>query len=511
MSYGDLEILLRSRVPLIVVESRDESRVLKLLQRACRRAAVMPAPVAARDGDLTGKRFPQGLPLFEWTITDGLRRLDSEGGGNQRNLSDPADVLRHIRATNLCAVYALVDFHPFLKDPLHVRMLKDICLEYERCPHTLVLLSADIDMPRELDDLSARCDLALPDRTERRQIVTDVARQWTNAHPGKKVEADAQALELFVETLSGLSAADTARLARKAIFDDGALLPSDIPNIMRAKYELLNRRGILRYEHDSAAFSDVGGLANLKAWLAPRRAGFDGSAPALDAPKGVLLLGVQGCGKSLAARAAAAVFGLPLLSLDCAALFDKFVGETERNLRESLSTAELLAPCVLWIDEIEKGFATGDADSGTSRRVMGSFLTWLAEKHARVFVLATANDITSLPPELIRKGRFDEIFFVDLPDDVARSEILAIHLRKRGMSFDDQTLAVLVHASEGFSGAEIEQAVVATLYTANARRAPPSAQSILAEMTATRPLSILLAEKISALRRWAAGRAVPAG
>jgi hypothetical protein len=376
MSYGDLEVLLRSRVPLIVVESRDETRVLKLLQRACRRApGVMPAPVAARADDLTG-RLPQGLPLFEWTITDGLRRLDSEGGGNQRNLSDPTDVLRHIRATNLCAVYALVD---------------------------------------------------------------------------------------------------------------------------------------LRYEHDSAAFSDVGGLAHFKAWLEPRRAGFDGSAPALDPPRGVLLLGVQGCGKSLAARAAAAVFGLPLLSLDCAALFDKFVGETERNLRESLSTAELMAPCVLWIDEIEKGFATGDADSGTSRRVMGSFLTWLAEKRTRVFVLATANDITSLPPELIRKGRFDEIFFVDLPDAVARREIIGIHLRKRSMSYDDRTLALLVHASEGFSGAEIEQAVVATLYTANARHAPPSAQAILAEMSATRPLSILMAERISALRRWAAGRAVPAG
>jgi len=179
MSYGDLEVLLRSRVPLIVVESRDESRVLKLLQRACRRApSVMPAPAAAHAGDLTGK-LPQGLPLFEWTITDGLRRLDSEGGGNQRNLSDPADVLRHIRATNLCAVYALVDFHPFLKDPVHVRMLKDICLEYERCPRTLVLLSAEIDMPRELDDLSARRDLALPDRAERGQIVAVVATLYT--------------------------------------------------------------------------------------------------------------------------------------------------------------------------------------------------------------------------------------------------------------------------------------------------------------------------------------------
>jgi SpoVK/Ycf46/Vps4 family AAA+-type ATPase len=511
MSYGDLEVLLRSRVPLIVVESRDESRVLKLLQRACRRAPGMAAaPTGGAVGDLTGK-LSLGLPLFEWTITDGLRRLDSEIGAAQRHLSDPADVLRHIRATNLSAVYALVDFHPFLKDPLHVRMLKDICLEYERCARTVVLLSAEIEMPRELEDFGARCDLALPDRSERREIVADVARQWTHANPGRKLETDPKALELFIENLSGLSAADTRRLSRKAIFDDGALLRSDIPDIMRAKYELLNRHGILRYEHDTAAFSEVGGLGNFKAWLEPRRAAFDGSAPQLDPPKGVLLLGVQGCGKSLAARAAAAVFGMALLSLDCAALFDKFIGETERNLRESLGTTELLAPCVLWIDEIEKGFATGDADSGTSRRVMGSFLTWLAEKHARVFVLATANDITSLPPELIRKGRFDEIFFVDLPDAAARTEILSIHLRKRHMALDEPSMAALVRASEGFSGAEIEQAVVAALYTANAQRTQVSAHSILTEIKATRPLSIVMAEKVSALRRWAAERAVPAG
>lgn len=505
MSYGDLEVLLRSRVPLIVVESRDESRVLKLIQRACRRAAGI--------GAATLPGAPLGLPLFEWTITDGLRRIDSQNAGTpQRNLSDPAEVLRHIRATGMAAVYALVDFHPFLKDPLHVRMLKDICLEYARCARTVLLLSAEIEMPRELEDLSARCDLALPDTAERRQIVQDVVREWSEANPGGTLSTDPQALDLFVENLSGLGAADTLRLARKAVFHGGALLKSDLPDIMRAKYELLNRHGILRYEHDTAAIAEVGGLSHLKAWLELRRAAFDGTAPQLEPPKGVLLLGVQGCGKSLAARAAAAVFGMPLLSLDCSALFDKFVGETERNLRESLGTAELLAPCVLWIDEIDKGFATGgDADSGTSRRVMGAFLTWLAERHARVFVLATANDITSLPPELIRKGRFDEIFFVDLPDVGARREILSIHLHKRGIAFDERALMVLVRATEGFSGAEIEQAIVAALYGANARRTALSPQSLLTEIGATRPLSLIMAEKVRALRDWAADRAVPAG
>ena len=511
MSYGDLEVLLRSRVPLVVVESRDESRVMKLLERACRHApGLATASAAAGNGSFTGQSA-LGLPLFEWTLTDGLRRRDSQNATNQRNLSDPAEALRHIRSTNLAAVYALVDFHPFLKEPLHVRMLKDICIEYERCARTLVLLSAEIEIPKELEGLSARCDLALPDNSERHQIVADVARQWVSANPGKKLQTDAKAFDLFVDNLSGLSAADTERLARMAIFGDGALLRSDSPGIMQAKYDLLNRHGILRYEHDTAPFSEVGGLGHFKTWLEARRPAFDGTAPELDPPKGVLLLGVQGCGKSLAARAAASVYGIPLLSLACAALFDKFVGETERNLRESLSTAELLAPCVLWIDEMEKGFATGDADSGTSRRVMGSFLTWLAEKHARVFVLATANDITSLPPELIRKGRFDEIFFVDFPDAAARAEILTIHMHKRGMLADDRALAQLVGASDGFSGAEIESAVVATLYTAKAQRTPASAQSIVTEIQATRPLSILMAEKISALRHWAAERTVPAG
>jgi SpoVK/Ycf46/Vps4 family AAA+-type ATPase len=352
--------------------------------------------------------------------------------------------------------------------------------------------------------------LALPDVAERRRIVTEVARLWAAANPGRKVAADQKALDLFVENLSGLGAADVQRLARKAIFDHGTLLRSDFPDIMRAKYELLNRLGVLHYEHDTPAFSDVGGLEHLKDWLQRRRPAFDGSAPQLDAPKGVLLLGVQGCGKSLAARATAAIFSLPLLSLDCGALFDKYVGETERNLRESLGTAELMAPCVLWIDEIEKAFAAGDADNGTSRRVLGSFLTWLAEKHARVFVLATANDITCLPPELIRKGRFDEIFFVDLPERAVRKEILAIHLKKRSVNLDDDSLSSLADATEGFSGAEIEQAVVATLYTTNAQRTPVSARSILAEINATRPLSTVMAEKISALRAWASARAVPA-
>jgi len=337
-----------------------------------------------------------------------------------------------------------------------------------------------------------------------------VAREWMRANPGKAPKIDRQALGLLVENMSGLSAADTQRLARNAIFDHGAIQASDVPLIMRAKYELLNRGGILRYEHDTADSADVGGLTHLKDWLQKRRAAFDGSAPLLDAPKGVLLLGVQGCGKSLAARASAGILKVPLLRLDCGALFDKYVGESERNLRESLGTADLLEPCVLWVDEIEKGFAAGDNDGGATRRVLGAFLTWLADKHTRVFVVATANDITELPPELVRKGRFDEIFFVDLPNAATRAEILRIHTSRRGLTLDAAALSALAQACEGFSGAEIEQAVVASLYTANARHAPPSAQLLRAEMAATRPLAVVMAEKVAQLRSWAQERTVPA-
>jgi SpoVK/Ycf46/Vps4 family AAA+-type ATPase len=224
----------------------------------------------------------------------------------------------------------------------------------------------------------------------------------------------------------------------------------------------------------------------------------------------VLLLGVQGCGKSLACRAAAGIFGVPLVRLDFGTLYSKWHGESEKNLRTALHAAEGLAPCVLWVDEIEKALATSDGDSGVSRRVLGTFLTWLAEQRARIFVIATANDISALPPELVRKGRFDEIFFVDLPAEGARADILAIHARKRGITLTPQDLAALARRGDRFSGAELEQAVVSALYTAHAHDQPVSAALIAQEMQATRPLAVVMAEQVDALRTWARSRTVPA-
>jgi SpoVK/Ycf46/Vps4 family AAA+-type ATPase len=280
---------------------------------------------------------------------------------------------------------------------------------------------------------------------------------------------------------------------------------------MKAKYQLLNRGGVLSFEYETARMSDLAGFRNLKRWLEQRQAAFGAARPEdLDSPKGILLLGVQGCGKSLAAKATAGAFGIPLLRLDFGALYNKYHGETERNLRESLQTAEVLSPCVLWLDEIEKGLATGHDDSGTARRVLGGLLTWMAERRAQVFLVATANEVSELPPELIRKGRFDEIFFVDLPPPPSRTEIFALHLRKRGLAPERMRLAELVALTDGFSGAEIEQGIVASLYAAHAVGQEPDHDHLAAELRKTRPLSVVMAEPVAALRAWAAGRTVPA-
>ena len=443
----DLELILRSRTPLIVIESKDERRMLELLQ------------------SITMSRASESYtPLFRWTITDGLQRLDISLEPQSIN-SEPTDVLKHIRAVNKPGIYVLLDFHPFLDDPVHVRLLKDVCIRAREVHRQIVLISHEVKLPQELESFCARFDMALPSERERSNIIKRVAKDYAIENPGSRVQVDPKAHELLIRNLAGLTYADTERLARNAIFVDGAITRSDLPGVMQAKYELLNRGGALQFEYDTARFNDVGGLKRLKTWLNQRRPVFrdDESAAHLDIPKGILLLGVQGCGKSLAAKATAGVFGVPLLRLDFGTVYDKYHGETERKLRESLKTADVMSPCVLWIDEIEKGIAGRGGETGTTQRVLGSFLTWMAERKSRVFVVATANDISTLPPELVRKGRFDEIFLVDLPSDDVRASNLAIHLAKRDQPLKQFLVNELASSSDGFSGAEIEQAIVSTL------------------------------------------------
>lgn len=489
----DLQVILRSRTPIIVIETREEARVLEMLQSIA---------IAAVGQDY--------MPLFRWTVTDGLQRLDIALEPQTVN-SDPTDVLRHIRAVQKPGIYVLLDFHPFLNDPIHVRLIKDICIRYREVARQIVLVSHTVKLPDELDAFSARFEIALPTEDERRNIIQAVASEWAREHPGSKVQADARAYEMLVSNLAGLTYRDTESLARNAIYQDGAISKSDLPGVMQAKYELLNKGGALQYEYETARFSDVGGLTRLKKWLEQRTSVIRGDkdAPQLDPPRGILLIGIQGCGKSLAAKATAGIFGVPLLRLDFGTVYDKYHGETERKLRDSLNTADVMAPCVLWIDEVEKGLAGRGGETGTTQRVLGTFLTWLAEKKSKVFVVATANDITALPPELVRKGRFDEIFFVDLPGRAIRDAIIRIHLAQREQDPRDFAIAALVAATEGYSGAEIEQSIVAALYAAHAQKEHLESRHILQEITETRPLSVVMREQVDALREWANGRTVP--
>lgn len=485
----DLELILLSKIPLIVIETFEEKRALDML-----------AKVAV-------KRF---LSLQSWTVTAGLR--DSlTYNGNQTPLHDsPDSVLQHLLNTNSSGIIVLCDFHPYINDPKIQRLIKDLALNYDRLNCTLVLISHQLELPVDLNRMAAHFSFTLPSEEQMHTLVLDEARQWAMQNKGQRVQTDNNTLSVLVKNLKGLSLSDAQRLIRGAIVDDGAISAHDVKEISRAKFQLLNMEGILSYEYDTAQFSDVGGLTQLKKWLAERKSAFLTPQVNVDCPKGLLLLGVQGGGKSLAAKAVAGMWQVPLLRLDMGALYNKYIGETERNLRETLKLADHIAPCVLWMDEIEKALGQSASDNGTSMRVLASLLTWMAERKSQVFMVATANDIQSLPTELMRKGRIDEIFFVDLPNQNERETITLIHLEKRDIPLDKVDVALIAKASEGFTGAEIEQAIVSTIYRANVGKQNISTLLLLDEIQKTRPISITRAEEIQSLRNWAQQRAVSA-
>jgi len=487
----DLEIIINSRIPMILVESPEEARVVALFRR-----------ISARTG----------RPLYRWAVGSGVQRLDGAQAGAS-GYPKPAEALGYVLDLSAPAIFLLLDFHPYLDDPLNVRLLREFAQRADGLERTVVLVSPKLELPMELAHHAARFALALPGPEQLHELVLDEARAWNGRNAGQMVKARSQHLEELERNLAGLTLTDARRLVRNAIYDDGAITESDVAGVMQAKHRLLDQGGVLSFEMDTVELEDVAGLEHLKQWLERRRAVFLAALapPGLDPPKGLLLLGVQGGGKSLAAKAVAGAWGVPLLRLDFATLYNKYYGETERNLRESFKTAELMAPCVLWMDEIEKGLATDQDGGGPSRRILGTLLTWMAEREEKVFFVATANDIESLPPELMRKGRFDEIFFVDLPTPPVRRAIFEIHLRKRGQDPAAFDLEQLADRSEGFSGAEIEQATVAALYSANALEQPLGTEHVVAELAQTRPLSVLMAEKIQYLRAWAATRTVMAG
>ena len=488
MDFHEISLLLRSHTPILVLQTHEERRALELLK------------------DIA---LNVGSPIFKWSITTGMQRLDLIMDV-QPHLKEPAQVLGHIKSSQFEGIYLLLDFHPYLQDPLHVRLLKELAMGFNQNHSKLVLVSHKIDLPAELKKLSASFNLSLPDDEQLMELVRDEASQYSKANANVKMNADRKVVQQLINNLKGLTYNDARRLIRAAIVDDGAITDSDLPGVMQVKYELMNRDGVLAFEFETSKFSELAGMKGLKNWLVQREKFFHQSVDmqGMESPKGILLLGVQGCGKSVAAKAVAGAWKVPLLRLDFGRLYNKYIGESENNLRKALKTAEVMSPCVLWIDELEKGISVSDNDDGTSQRILGTLLTWMAENKSQVFIVATSNAIEQLPPELIRKGRLDEVFFVDLPTAEIRANIFDIHLDKRKldkMSLDINRLAV---QTEGFSGAEIEQLVVSAVYAAHAEDGVVSMALLAEEIAKTKPLSILMAEKISALRRWAIDRTV---
>jgi hypothetical protein len=488
----DLALLLRSRHPLVVCETVEEQR--------------FEALVRAVSSELT-------IPFWSWSAASGLVPAHPTDADKSTDL---AFALRLIRRASGDGTWLLKDPMPHLEAAATLRLLRETAQDFAGSARTLVLVGPTMPSKPELEDLQVRIDFALPGPEELRELLQKVIRRTTRENPTVRVSLTQGEAEGIVTDLQGLTVFEAERALARAIVEDNALSVADRPRIRETKKGLVEGGGLLEFVPAPEGLDELGGLEKLKRWIATRRVGFlpDAGDRPLDPPKGILLLGVQGCGKSIAAKAIASTWGLPLLALDAGKLLAPYVGESERNLRDALRRVERMAPCVLWIDEIEKAFVSGrssDSDGGVSKRLVATLLTWMQEREARVFLVATANSVTELPPEFMRKGRVDEVFFVDLPDARAREEIFRLHLRRRGENPARFDVASLAAAADGFSGAEIEQAVVSALYEARAGRFPLDSAAVVTALRSTRPLSVVRAEAIDALRAWAAGRCVPAG
>jgi SpoVK/Ycf46/Vps4 family AAA+-type ATPase len=487
----DLEVTIQSRYPFVAVETSEEDRLEKAL-----------ADIAS---DLR-------VPFFVWTVTSGLRRAGLMNA--MYDTQQPLRALNTVAAMSGEGMFLMKDLQRYFGEPAVLRKLLDLAPEFKHDRRVIVFTGVSIELPSELRALTAVHALELPDSDELKRIVKQAIEACQRDGP-VKVELPPSELARLVERLRGFTAFEAERAVTRAILKNRSLGARDIQTIVEIKRELLKKDGVLEYISPEENLAEVGGFANLKAWLEKRKKAFAAEAKqfGIEPPRGILLLGVQGAGKSLVARAVAREWDLPLLKLEAARLYEKFVGETEKNLERALKMAEQMAPCVLMIDELEKGLsynAGGDADAGLSKRVFGRLLTWLNDRKAPVFVVATSNNISELPPELTRKGRFDEIFFVDLPNTFERREILSVHLKKRKRNPALFDLTALSEACDGFTGAEIEQAVVSALYTAFSKGVEVTSVIIAAELSATKPLSVTRAEEITALRAWARDRTVMA-
>ena len=546
-----LKVLINSSTPIVVMETSEEMRAVNMVRAACTQL---------------------NMSTFEWSIADGLvhsgsnslaegekiplqARIDqarnqvhlaqprsalspssgeadrltrammsamgpeataATAGGSIYNTREPVQALANMESMTVEAVFILKDFHRHIDDPVVVRRLRDVGQKFSANRRTIVITAPEISVPAELTTLVEYFDLPLPDRDRLHDVVRETFTRLSKTYR-LKLQLDAAGVDAMSVNLRGLTEEEAERAISQAIVTRYALCQESVTDVLEAKKQLLRHSGMLEFIEASDNMASVGGLENLKHWLAQRRGAWEDSARefGLEPPRGMIILGVQGCGKSLCARSVAGEWKLPLVKFDTSAVYDKYIGETEKRIRKVFQVAEGLAPCVLWIDELEKVFAgsgpdSASADAGVSSRLLASFLSWMQDRKAAVFVAATCNNVTVLPPELIRKGRFDELFFVDLPNHAERKQIFSIQLAKRKRNPAEFDLDKAASAAKGYSGAEIDAAVQGALYAAYSEKKPLSTQSLTDALAQTVPLSTTRAEEIAALRDWAGTRAVPA-
>jgi len=447
----EIETLVRARYPILYLVSWEEDRVIRDLRQIA---------------DAREKK------LFVWSSSKGMQPHSNIEQGKRsvdERTRDPLLALDMVLDHMEPALFALLDFHYYMADPGVARKLRDVAASLKASYKTALILSPTLKIPFELQKDTTVIDYELPGIEELGALL-DARVKELNESSRLNITIAPDVRERILYAAKGLTLNEAENVFAKTLVSARRLTDAEIPIILSEKEQAIRKSGILEYYRTQEAFTNVGGLDNLKRWLTKRTRAFGDEARdfGLPAPKGVLLLGIQGCGKSLCAKAVSSLWRLPLLRLDVGKVFSDLVGSSERNIREAIPVAESVAPALLWVDEIEKAFAgtqsSSFSDAGTTSRVFGTFLTWLQEKTAPVFVIATANNIQQLPPELLRKGRLDEIFFVDLPTKEERAEIFAIHLRKHDRDPAAFDLGKLAAAAEGFSGAEIEEAVISALF-----------------------------------------------
>jgi AAA+ superfamily predicted ATPase len=475
----EIAVLARAAYPLIYVLTHEEERAMELVRAAA----------------AAGRR-----KLVRWSASKGLEPPPAE-----LPTDSPRKALAALGSATEPAIFVFVDLHPHLSDPAVIRDLRDRLPELVRRRQTVVVMSPVLALPPELERDATVVDLPLPGTAV-------LAEELARVAASERVEVAPDIGERAVRSALGLSSSEASRIFRKVMVLRRGLSEEDLKLVVEEKKRALRTTEALEFHELGESLSDVGGLGELKRWLEARTRAFGAQARefGLPAPKGLLLLGVQGCGKSLSAKAVAELWKFPLLRLDLSTVFSGGERSPEAVIRQAIKVSESLAPVVLWVDEIEKGFSQVSG-SETGSRVFGSFLTWLAEKRAEVFVVATANEVAQLPPELLRRGRFDEVFFVDLPNVHERLDILKIHLQKRGRdpaAFPE--LERIAERAEHFSGAELEQVVVAALYRAFAHERELVFEDLELSVKQTVPLYATYEERIKELRDWARRRARPA-